>query len=237
MGSILIKLALASSILSTGLPSSWWKNQESITVTIHGQAGYIFNRYTLYQLQSFTRGTPVQRRYSEFVFLWDCLVKRYPFRILVGLPPKRIGRTCYNKFFPLLFSDPVVQPTKALLNNEGSCLTSHRIIPTFILNVFQKRPPTFSQLCRQPSSNKRRWSACRLSLRTRLRLVEATQLDLARRRVDHKACRISSRNVHPLRPRSEARVDSPKNRGVNRTVDSVVLHCGTDAEATRGSGG
>ena len=89
--------ALASSILSTGLPPSWWKNQESITVTVHGQAGYIFNRYTLYQIQSFTRGTPVQRRYSEFVFLWDCLVKRYPFRILVGLPPKRIGRM-YHKY-------------------------------------------------------------------------------------------------------------------------------------------
>lgn len=120
-----MKLALASSILSTGLPPLWWKNQESITVTIHGQAGYIFNRYTLYQIQSFTRGIPVQRRYSEFVFLWDCLVKRYPFRILVGLPPKRIGRTCNKNSFPLFFSDPFVQPTKALLNNEGSCLASH----------------------------------------------------------------------------------------------------------------
>lgn len=230
-------MALASSILSTGLPSSWWKNQESITVTIHGQAGYIFNRYTLYQLQSFTRGTPVQRRYSEFVFLWDCLVKRYPFRILVGLPPKRIGRTCYTKLFPLLFSDPVVQLTKALSNNEGSCSTSRCAMPIFILKVFQKRPPAVPQLCRQSSSNKRRWSACRLSLRTRLRVMEATHWDLARRRVEHETCRISSRNVHPLRPRSEARVDSPKNRDVNRAVESVVLHYRTDAEAARGSGG
>lgn len=74
-----------------------------MTVNVHGQAGYIFNRYTLYQIQSFTRETPVQRRYSEFVFLWDCLVKRYPFRILVGLPPKRIGRTSNTNVAPTAF--------------------------------------------------------------------------------------------------------------------------------------
>ena len=39
------------------------------------------------------RGSMVHRRYSEFVFLWDCLVRRYPFRLLPQLPPKRIGRT------------------------------------------------------------------------------------------------------------------------------------------------
>ena len=38
------------------------------------------------------RGGTVQRRYSEFAFLWDCLVRRYPFRLLPQLPPKRIGR-------------------------------------------------------------------------------------------------------------------------------------------------
>jgi len=38
------------------------------------------------------RGETVQRRYSEFAFLWDCLVRRYPFRLLPQLPPKRIGR-------------------------------------------------------------------------------------------------------------------------------------------------
>ena len=38
------------------------------------------------------RGASVSRRYSEFVFLWDCLVRRYPFRLLPQLPPKRIGR-------------------------------------------------------------------------------------------------------------------------------------------------
>lgn len=44
------------------------------------------------RVTSTKRAPPVPRRYSEFVFLWDCLVKRYPFRLLPSLPPKRIGR-------------------------------------------------------------------------------------------------------------------------------------------------
>jgi hypothetical protein len=47
------------------------------------------------------RGAPVQRRYSEFVFLWDVLVRRYPFRLLPALPPKRVGRQLLH----FLFSD------------------------------------------------------------------------------------------------------------------------------------
>lgn len=38
----------------------------------------------------------MERRYSEFVFVWDCLVRRYPFRILPALPPKRIGREFFD---------------------------------------------------------------------------------------------------------------------------------------------
>jgi len=97
-----------ASILSSGLPPHWWKGLEEINVTIHGQQGLFFNRFTVYSVQSYSRGAAVYRRfvsvslppgshlskcrYSEFVFLWDCLVKRYPFRLLPQLPPKRIGR-------------------------------------------------------------------------------------------------------------------------------------------------
>ncbi|KAG8822978.1 Sorting nexin mvp1 [Serendipita sp. 400] len=80
-----------ASIISSGLPPHWWKGQEQVTVSIHGQQGLFFNRFTVYSVQSYSRGPAVQRRYSEFVFLWDCLVRRYPFRILPQLPPKRIG--------------------------------------------------------------------------------------------------------------------------------------------------
>ena len=101
----------ASSTLSgTGLPKDWWKKQETVTVIIEGQQGHLLNRYTVYEISTEVstwhhlwgastnriidpkRGPPVYRRYSEFAFLWDCLVRRYPFRLLSPLPPKRIQR-------------------------------------------------------------------------------------------------------------------------------------------------
>ncbi|KAJ4474739.1 hypothetical protein C8J55DRAFT_518533 [Lentinula edodes] len=79
-----------STVTGTGLSKDWWKNQKSVSVTIQGQQGFILNRYTVYQVST-ERGPSVIRRYSEFVFLWDCLYRRYPFRLFPALPPKRIG--------------------------------------------------------------------------------------------------------------------------------------------------
>ncbi|KAG1808710.1 uncharacterized protein BJ212DRAFT_1280366 [Suillus subaureus] len=78
-----------SSLAGSGLPREWWKMQETVDVTIQGQQGFILNRYTVYEIIT-EHGTPVHRRYSEFAFLWDCLVRRYPFRLLPALPPKRV---------------------------------------------------------------------------------------------------------------------------------------------------
>lgn len=36
------------------------------------------------------QGPTVQRRYSDFTWLLSCLTKRYPFRLLPSLPPKRV---------------------------------------------------------------------------------------------------------------------------------------------------
>ncbi|KAJ8469126.1 hypothetical protein ONZ45_g16999 [Pleurotus djamor] len=79
-----------SSLAGTGLPREWWKRQETVRISILGQQGFILNRYTVYEIST-DRGSPVTRRYSEFVFLWECLTRRYPFRLFPALPPKRIG--------------------------------------------------------------------------------------------------------------------------------------------------
>lgn len=47
--------------------------------------------FFVYCLSCDQRGGSVPRRYSEFVFLWECLTRRYPFRLFPALPPKRIG--------------------------------------------------------------------------------------------------------------------------------------------------
>lgn len=44
-----------------------------------------------YEVSSQRRASKVIRRYSDFVWLLDCLHKRYPFRVLPLLPPKRVG--------------------------------------------------------------------------------------------------------------------------------------------------
>ncbi|KAJ1307091.1 hypothetical protein OPQ81_001209 [Rhizoctonia solani] len=80
-----------TSLLSSGLPTGWWKRQESAIVTIAPEKqGFLLNRYVVYAVQT-DRGPVVQRRYSEFAWLWDSLIRRYPFRVVPSLPPKRIG--------------------------------------------------------------------------------------------------------------------------------------------------
>ena len=44
-----------------------------------------------YEVASVRRNSKVIRRYSDFVWLLDCLHKRYPFRQLPLLPPKRVA--------------------------------------------------------------------------------------------------------------------------------------------------
>ncbi|KAF9006173.1 hypothetical protein BDQ17DRAFT_1540764 [Cyathus striatus] len=80
----------SSGLSGSGLPKDWWKRQEAVKVNVLGQQGFILNRYTVYEISS-DRGASVPRRYSEFVYLWDCLTRRYPFRLFPALPPKRIG--------------------------------------------------------------------------------------------------------------------------------------------------
>lgn len=41
-----------STVAGSGLPKDWWKKQESITVTLLGQQGFILNRYMVYEISS-----------------------------------------------------------------------------------------------------------------------------------------------------------------------------------------
>ncbi|KAI0657970.1 hypothetical protein C8Q70DRAFT_999052 [Cubamyces menziesii] len=111
-----------SSISGSGLPREWWKKQETIFVNVLGHQGFVLNRYLVYEVSS-DRGAPVPRRYSEFVFLWDVLVKRYPFRLLPALPPKRIGpdegfleqrRRGLARFINFVVNHPVIKDDPVL---------------------------------------------------------------------------------------------------------------------------
>ena len=67
---------------------------ELVTVTLlpEKEGMFMFQHHN-YEVKSRRRGSSVIRRYSDFVWLLDCLHKRYPFRQLPLLPPKRVAGT------------------------------------------------------------------------------------------------------------------------------------------------
>ncbi|KAF3904188.1 hypothetical protein AA313_de0209699 [Arthrobotrys entomopaga] len=66
--------------------------EENITVTaLPDKEGMFMFQHRNYQVASTRRGSRVIRRYSDFVWLLECLQKRYPFRQLPLMPPKRLA--------------------------------------------------------------------------------------------------------------------------------------------------
>ncbi|ETI21106.1 hypothetical protein G647_07450 [Cladophialophora carrionii CBS 160.54] len=64
---------------------------ESVTITmLPEKEGIFLFQHRNYEVKTLRRGSSVVRRYSDFVWLLDCLQKRYPFRRLPLLPPKRV---------------------------------------------------------------------------------------------------------------------------------------------------
>jgi sorting nexin-8 len=64
---------------------------ESVTITmLPEKEGMFMFQHRNYEVKALRRGSTVVRRYSDFVWLLDCLQKRYPCRRLPLLPPKRV---------------------------------------------------------------------------------------------------------------------------------------------------
>ncbi|KAF9545475.1 Sorting nexin mvp1 [Mortierella hygrophila] len=70
----------------------WFLNLDVIRITFAPEKEGIFLfKHTNYIVESKARQTTVIRRYSDFWWLLDILAKRFPYRILPNLPPKRLG--------------------------------------------------------------------------------------------------------------------------------------------------
>ncbi|GAA6027359.1 hypothetical protein JCM8097_002625 [Rhodosporidiobolus ruineniae] len=52
--------------------------------------GFVLWQHNVWTILLTDKGTSVERRYSDFVWLLDSLTRRYPFRLLPALPPKRL---------------------------------------------------------------------------------------------------------------------------------------------------
>lgn len=77
----------------------WFQHLEEITVTVAPEKeGFIF-KHVNYIVTNEKRSSIVLRRYSDFWWLLEVLLRRYPFRALPNLPPKKLGG---SKFANLL---------------------------------------------------------------------------------------------------------------------------------------
>lgn len=66
--------------------------EETVTITVLPEKeGMFLFQHRNYQVYSSRRNARVVRRYSDFVWLLECLHKRYPFRTIPLLPPKRLA--------------------------------------------------------------------------------------------------------------------------------------------------
>lgn len=69
-------------------------NEDVITIhMLPEKEGMFMFQHRNYEVKSVRKASSVIRRYSDFVWLVDCLQKRYPFRQIPLLPPKRIAGT------------------------------------------------------------------------------------------------------------------------------------------------
>lgn len=70
--------------------------EEFVTINLlNEKEGVFMFQHRNYEVKSTRRGSTVVRRYSDFVWLLDCLQKRFPFRQLPLLPPKRVSGMSY----------------------------------------------------------------------------------------------------------------------------------------------
>ncbi|KAH0287642.1 hypothetical protein M436DRAFT_78073 [Aureobasidium namibiae CBS 147.97] len=66
--------------------------EELVTVNVlEEKEGMFLFQHRNYEVSSIRRNSRVIRRYSDFVWLLDCLHKKFPFRQLPLLPPKRVA--------------------------------------------------------------------------------------------------------------------------------------------------
>lgn len=65
--------------------------EDQVTVRLRSELEGFIIKHNVYIVSSSLRKSQVTRRYSDWLWLAECLVKRYPFRCLPVLPPKRIA--------------------------------------------------------------------------------------------------------------------------------------------------
>lgn len=81
---------ISNRMIGSGRTGSGVEEHIVVNLLPEKEGMFMFQHHN-YEVVSARRGSKVIRRYSDFVWLLDCLHKRYPFRVLPLLPPKRVA--------------------------------------------------------------------------------------------------------------------------------------------------
>ena len=116
--------------------------EETVTVALlpEKEGMFLFQHHN-YEVKSARRASSVVRRYSDFVWLLDCLHRRYPFRQLPLLPPKRVAGKAQNPGNNQVFN-PNYVPSQRKTSVSGHYI--HRKAQTWSCEVCQCTSQTSS---------------------------------------------------------------------------------------------
>ncbi|CAO3674287.1 unnamed protein product [Umbelopsis ramanniana] len=137
----------------------WFLDRDLIKVNVAPEKeGFLF-KHTNYVVESQQRSSVVLRRYSDFFWLLETLIKRYPFRILPNLPPKKLGgmdavfldkrRKGLTRFVNFLVCHPVLaqdEVVEKFLSEPSELLAWRRQHPPSIEEEFVRLNPDVKQM-------------------------------------------------------------------------------------------
>ena len=188
-----------------------WAMGEQKRVEVSGRdelGGRLLLTHKVYFVKS--ENGVVERRFRDFVYLQDVLVKRYPFRLLPSLPPKRLSVAgkyliagdvfLERQSFPPCVSSPQSDVSQRRTTKIPRAIPQHRNQPS----DFTKRPP-FPHIPLTP---------------VLLRLLHHFQLHPHDRRSPHQNSLPLRNRSHPFRPRYETRPTSSSTYSYDRSLES-----------------
>lgn len=195
---------------------------ERVQVVLKGDMqGWAFVKHHVWTVVHPDKGTSVERRYSDFVWLVESLTKRYPFRLLPALPPKRIQVSGHYLATDELF----LERRRRGLERALTALLAHPVLKRdALVNAFM----TEQRVRARPGCLDANVELTRRNERAGPVRIPQIARTLARRRVDLSDLDPNRTRLAPYRSRNPPDFGPPARDPPRRVVDPHHLHGGQD---------
>ncbi|RUP45908.1 hypothetical protein BC936DRAFT_147597 [Jimgerdemannia flammicorona] len=134
----------------------WFLDMDLIKVTVAPEReGFLLFKHVNYIVESQQRASTATRRFSDFWWLMETLGKRYPFRILPNMPPKKLGgiddaflekrRKGLARFINFVARHPVLRADEvvvAFLTEPTEFVIWRRQFPPSVEEEFARKRPS-----------------------------------------------------------------------------------------------